>query len=72
MPKHLADSDTAAETPSRREQAAVAWSGLAFVAAALVGWSLLPQARLVWIVLLVFGAATVPQLLVWRLAGRRP
>lgn len=72
MSKQVADADTATETPSGREQAAVAWSGLAFIATALVGWCLLPQARLVWIVLLAFGIATVPQLLFWRLAGRRP
>ena len=72
MSKHRADADADAETPSSREQAAVAWSGLAFIAAALVGWYLLPQARLVWIILFVLGIATLPQLLIWRLAGRRP
>lgn len=71
MAREIAKADAKDKPPSRREQVAVAWSGLGFAAVGLIGWLLLPQARLVWIVLLVCGVVTIPQVLRWRLAGRR-
>lgn len=52
--------------PNRREQAGVALTGVG-----LAGLLMAPQARLVWIALIVFGMATIPQVLVWCLGGRR-
>ena len=71
MAKHVADTDTARKTPNRREQAGVAWAGLALTGVGLAGLLIAPQARLVWIALIVFGVATIPQVLVWCLGGRR-
>lgn len=44
-----------------------AWTGAAFTVIAILGLIVAPGARLLWIVLLVFGVATIPQVL---LGGR--
>ena len=62
-------SDPAPADVSRRDRAAVAWCGALFVVVAVVGLELWPVARPVWIVFLIFGAATVPQIAVWWLEG---
>jgi hypothetical protein len=43
-----------------------AWAGVAFTAFAVVGFIAAPGARIVWVVLLVFGVATIPQVLLRR------
>ncbi len=45
------------------ERRAILWSAAAFLAAALAGLILAPGLRLLWVVLLVFGIAAVPQAL---------
>lgn len=50
-----------------RTKLIAAWVGVAFTVIAILGFLALPGARLVWIVLLIFGVATIPQVL---LAGR--
>jgi fatty acid desaturase len=41
-----------------------AWVGVVFTLIAIIGFLALPAARLVWIVLLIFGVATIPQVVV--------
>jgi hypothetical protein len=47
------------------ERRAILWSAAAFLAVAVAGIVLAPGLRVLWIVLLVFGIAAVPQAL-WR------
>ncbi len=49
----------------RRERVAVIWSGALFVLIGVVGLHWVPGLRVVWIVILIFGVATVPQVAVW-------
>jgi hypothetical protein len=45
------------------ERRAILWSAAAFLAVAVAGLLLAPGLRLLWVVLLVFGIAAVPQAL---------
>ena len=47
-----------------RERRAILWGGALFAAAALVGHLLAPDADIVWLVLLLFAVAAVPQALI--------
>ena len=49
-----------------RERVIAAWTGVGLTIIAILGLLLAPGARLLWIVLLVFGIATIPQVLLWR------
>lgn len=63
----LRDADATMSKPdeARQEQAslrrAILWSAAAFLAVAVTGLLLLPGLRILWIVLLIFGIAAVPQ-----------
>jgi hypothetical protein len=52
--------------PDARVKLIAAWAGAALTVVAIVGFIAAPGARVVWIVLLVFGVATIPQVLLWR------
>lgn len=54
-------------TLDARTKVIAAWAGVTLTAIAIGGLLLVPGARIVWIVLLVFGVATIPQVL---LSGR--
>lgn len=58
--------------PSRvaKPQLAAAWAGAGLTVIAILGLLAAPEARLLWIVLLVFGIATIPQVLLWRHSAR--
>lgn len=45
------------------ERRAILWSGAAFLAVAVAGLLFAPGLRLLWVLLLVFGIAAVPQAL---------
>lgn len=45
------------------ERRAILWSAAAFLAVAVAGLLLAPGLRLLWVVLLIFGVAAVPQAL---------
>jgi hypothetical protein len=47
-----------------RERRAILWGGALFAAAALVGHLLAPGADIVWLLLLIFAVAAVPQALI--------
>jgi len=49
-----------------RTKVVAAWAGVVLTAIAIGGFFAVPGARIVWIVLLVFGVATIPQVLLWR------
>ena len=53
------------QTPLNRaaERRAILWSAAAFLAVAVAGLLFVPGLRLLWVVLLVFGIAAVPQAL---------
>jgi len=53
-------------SPDARAKLIAAWTGAVLTVVAIVGLITVPGARLVWIVLLVFGIATIPQVLFWR------
>jgi hypothetical protein len=59
------------QPPGPSEQIAVAWVGVSFILIAVAGLALAPGARWLWIVLLVFGAATLPQVTIWWILARR-
>lgn len=50
---------------STRSRVIVAWIGAAVTLVAVVGLIAAPAARVVWIVLLIFGIATIPQVLLF-------
>lgn len=49
-----------------RERVVAPWAGAGLAVVAVLGLLVAPQARLLWVVLLAFGIATIPQVLVWR------
>jgi hypothetical protein len=53
------------------ERRAILWGGALLAAAALVGHLLAPGANILWLVLLFFGVASVPQAFVRR-SGKQP
>jgi hypothetical protein len=53
-------------SPDARAKLIAAWTGAVLTVVAVVGFITAPGARIVWIVLLVFGIATIPQVLFWR------
>ena len=55
---------------SRRDRIGVAWSGVTFVLIAAAGLQWAPSLYVLWIVLLIFGAATIPQVMIWWIAER--
>jgi Flp pilus assembly protein TadB len=57
-------------SPVAREQVAAAWAGVTLTVIVILGLLAAPGARLLWIVLLVFGIATIPQVLLWRRTAR--
>lgn len=57
--------------PGPLEQLAVAWVGVTFVGIAAAGLSFDPARRAVWLILLIFGAATIPQVTLWWVANRK-
>lgn len=52
-------------TLDARTKLIAAWAGATLTALAIGGLLLAPDARMVWVVLLVFGVATIPQVLLW-------
>lgn len=61
-------------SPDARVKLIAAWTGVSLTIVAILGLLLVPAARWLWIVLLVFGIATIPQVLFWRhtAGGREP
>ena len=53
-----------------RERRAILWGGALFAAAALVGHLLAPGADIVWLLLLIFAVAAVPQAFIRRSGNR--
>lgn len=53
-------------SPDARVKLIAAWGGAALTLIAIVGFIAAPGARILWIVLLIFGVATIPQVLLWR------
>ncbi len=58
---------TPRRTTNGNERRAIAWAGAALAALAVLGLVYAPGAGIVWLVLLVFAVAAIPQAL---LAGR--
>jgi hypothetical protein len=58
-------------SPDGKAKLAAAWLGFAFTLAAIAGLVFLPGLRFVWIVLLVWGLATIPQVIMWREPARK-
>jgi hypothetical protein len=54
-----------------RERRAILWGGALLAGAALVGHLLAPSANILWLVLLFFAIASVPQAFVRR-SGKQP
>lgn len=50
---------------SKRERVTVAWSGALFVLIGAAGLQWLPRLGVIWIVFLIFGVATIPQVTIW-------
>lgn len=59
-------SEQEQRNPDARVKVIAAWAGAVLTVIAIVGFIAAPGARIVWIVLLVFGVATIPQVLLWR------
>jgi hypothetical protein len=57
------NSNVRQPTLNRAERRAILWSAAAFLAVAVAGLVLAPGLRVLWVVLLVFGIAAVPQAL---------
>lgn len=56
----------------KRERVAVAWFGVAFLVIAVAGLAWAPSLRILWILMLIFGAATIPQVMLsWLGAPRK-
>jgi hypothetical protein len=56
-----------------RASRAIAWAGVAFATLGVVGLIVVPGLPLVWVILIGFGAATVPRAcLEWWRERRRP
>jgi hypothetical protein len=53
-------------SPDRRTQVAAAWAGVFLTVIGVLGLIAVPGVRLLWIVILIFGVATIPQVLLWR------
>jgi hypothetical protein len=74
-PRHPGQRVAASTSPTReiskRERVAVAWSGATFVLIAIAGLLWAPSWHLLWIVLLIFGTATIPQVMIWWIAAVR-
>jgi hypothetical protein len=58
-------------TPSGKAKLVAAWMGFAFTVVAVLGFVFSPGERLVWTVLLIWGLATIPQVLMWREPARK-
>jgi hypothetical protein len=61
-----ADSKSEVQQPPLNpaaERRAILWTATAFLAVAVAGLLFAPELRLLWVVLLVFGIAAVPQAL---------
>jgi hypothetical protein len=56
------------DTPASRM---VAWAGVALVVVGIAGLLVLPKLLLLWVILIAFGAATVPRAIVEWLSERR-
>jgi len=52
--------------PESKERLVAAWAGVALTVIAVLGFFAAPGMLLLWTVLLVFGIATMPQVLLWR------
>jgi hypothetical protein len=52
--------------PDRRTQVVAAWAGVSLTVIAVLGLIAAPGVRFLWIVMLIFGIATIPQVLLWR------
>jgi len=54
------------QAPDPTARLLTAWIALAFAVVGILGLTLVPGARVVWIVLLGFGILAVPQVIFWR------
>jgi hypothetical protein len=55
--------DTQPPVLDAKTKLVAAWVGVAFTLISIIGLLALPGARLIWVVLLIFGVATIPQVL---------
>jgi hypothetical protein len=58
-------------TPDRKAKVVAAWMGFAFTVVAVLGFALARGVWLLWTVLLIWGLATIPQVLMWREPARK-
>jgi Flp pilus assembly protein TadB len=63
-------SEQRGPAPDAKTRVIAAWAGAGLAVIGVVGLVAAPGARLVWIVFLIFGVATIPQVLFWRHAVR--
>lgn len=65
------ESRSEQKAPARAEQLAVAWAGVTLVTIGAAGLQFAPRHHLLWVILLIFGAATIPQVMIWWTTAKR-
>ena len=63
-------SDDKQLTPDGKTRLLTAWIALAFTVVGILGLTLAPGARFVWVLILIFGLVAVPQVIFWREPAR--
>jgi hypothetical protein len=59
-------SEQQESSPDAKTRLIAAWGGAGLTVIGVVGLIVAPGARLVWVVFLIFGVVTIPQVLLWR------